>query len=59
MITNLSRLVPGVDQLYRNAGGRSKTQLAEIIIKGTGSAETDLEIFRIVAKFIKETDRFS
>ena len=58
MITNLSCLVPRVRHLQGNVGGRNK-QLLELIIKGTGSDKTDLEVFSIVAKFIKDTQRFS
>ena len=53
MITNLSCLVPRIHYLQGNVGGRNTKHLLEIIIKGTGSDKTDLEIFSIVATFIK------
>ena len=59
MITNLSHLVLRVRHLQGNVGGRNKIHLLEILIKRTGSDKTDLGIFSIVTKFIKDTQRFS
>ena len=58
MINSLSVIVPNTLALFRGHSRRSLDELLQFMVKGTGVETTDREIFSVVAKFIKSTERF-
>ena len=58
MINDLSLLVPNIPVLFQGRSRRALDELLNIMIKGTGNEQTDMVIFTVVSKFIKQSERF-
>ena len=59
MLASLQRLLPNIQQDAQSRLRKKQKQLAEKLVTGVGKSTTDIQIFEIVAKFIKDTNRFS
>ena len=59
MIANLQHLLPNVIQEAQSRLRKTQKNLTEKLIFGVGKNVKDIQIFEIVAKYIKGTNRFS
>ena len=58
MVTSLLLLLPHTENLFQSMLGKDRKVLVNIMLNGIKDENIDIEIFKIVSKFIQESQRF-